>query len=65
MPLKRCNKSGQSGWKWGDQGTCYVYNPDSKQSETIARKKAISQGVAIGEYFREAIEKIWKFRNKH
>ena len=40
MPLKRCQSEGESGWKWGDSGHCYV-GPDAKA-------KAIAQGVAIG-----------------
>lgn len=40
MPLKRCSSNGQSGWKWGDSGKCYV-GPDAKA-------KAVAQGVAIG-----------------
>lgn len=40
MPLKRCQKNGIDGWKYGDQGTCYTGSG--------AKKKAIRQGVAIG-----------------
>ena len=39
MPLKRCTKDGKSGWKYGDQGVCYV-GPDAKE-------KAIRQAIAI------------------
>lgn len=39
MPLKKCSKDGESGWKYGDSGTCYT-GPDGK-------KKAIKQGLAI------------------
>jgi hypothetical protein len=39
MPLKRCTKDGQQGWKWGDQGVCYI-GPG-------AREKALKQGRAI------------------
>jgi hypothetical protein len=40
MPLKRCQKDGKSGWKWGDSGKCYTGEG--------GKKKAIAQGVAIG-----------------
>lgn len=39
MPLKKCSKDNESGFKWGDSGTCYT-GPDGK-------KKAIKQGIAI------------------
>lgn len=39
MPLKRCSLKGQSGWKWGEKGSCYT-GKDGK-------KKAIKQGVVI------------------
>ena len=42
MPVKECQINGQKGYKWGDQGKCYV-GRDAKQ-------KAINQGIAIGEY---------------
>ena len=41
MPLKRCQANGKSGWKWGNKGKCYT-GPGAK-------KKAIKQGVAMGE----------------
>lgn len=39
MPLKRCQRNGKKGWKWGDSGKCYI-GPGAKQ-------KAIKQGIAI------------------
>jgi hypothetical protein len=46
MPLKECQINGESGYKWGDQGKCYV-GEDAKQ-------KAIKQGLAIDkDYFAE------------
>lgn len=42
MPIKRCSIDGKSGYKWGDEGKCYT-GPDAK-------KKAIKQAIAIGEY---------------
>lgn len=42
MPIKECQINGESGFKWGDQGKCYT-GPDAK-------KKAIAQGIAIGDF---------------
>jgi len=39
MPLKRCQKDKKLGWKWGDEGTCYV-GPNAKEN-------AEKQGRAI------------------
>ena len=39
MPLKRCSKDGQEGWKWGDEGHCYI-GPNAKEN-------ALKQGKAI------------------
>jgi hypothetical protein len=41
MPTRRCTRNGQRGWKWGDQGKCYI-GPGAKE-------KAVRQGVAIRE----------------
>jgi len=47
MPLKRCQENNQRGWRWGDEGKCYV-GPDAKE-------KALQQGRAIGEYEEDEI----------
>ena len=47
MPLKRCEEEGQRGWKWGDTGKCYLYSDE--ESEKAARKKALAQGIAMGD----------------
>lgn len=39
MPIKRCTIKGESGYKFGDQGTCYP-GPEGKV-------KAAKQGIAI------------------
>lgn len=48
MPVKNCQLEGQPGYKWGDQGKCYTYDPSSDSSKRRARQKAINQGLAIG-----------------
>lgn len=50
MPIKSCQFEGQPGYKWGDQGKCYTYDPESERSQKSAKRKAIRQGVATGEF---------------
>ncbi len=50
MPLNRCEDDGRPGWKWGDTGTCYVYTAGDEASEAAARKKAMGQAAAMGEF---------------
>lgn len=49
MPVQSCSENGKPGYKWGDAGKCYTYNPDSESSKAAAKKKALSQGIAIGD----------------
>ena len=39
MPVKKCSSDGESGYKWGNKGTCYTGKD--------AKKNAIKQGIAI------------------
>ncbi len=48
MPVKSCQISNEPGYKWGDQGKCYAHD-GSEESKKEAKKKAIAQGVAIGD----------------
>jgi HK97 family phage prohead protease len=50
VPLKRCQDDGKPGWKWGDAGKCYVYTAGNEASEKAARKKAMAQAAAMGEF---------------
>jgi len=50
MPLKRCETDGKPGWKWGDEGKCYPYTAGNEESEKAARKKALAQAAAMGEF---------------
>jgi hypothetical protein len=52
MPLKKCQTNNEPGWKWGD-GFCYRYDPNSKSSETRARKRALAQALAQGYFIEE------------
>lgn len=49
MPVNECQLDGEPGVKWGDAGTCYTYDPDNEQSRKDAVKKALAQGIAIGD----------------
>ena len=49
MPIKECQSDKDPGFKWGDSGKCYTYDPKNEGSKRHARKKATSQGIAIGD----------------
>lgn len=49
MPVNECSVDDEPGVKWGDAGACYTYNPDDEQSRKDAVKKALAQGIAIGD----------------
>ncbi len=49
MPLNICEINGNQGYKWGSNGRCYQHN-GTERSKALAKKKAIAQGVAIGDY---------------
>lgn len=46
MPVKSCTLDGKPGFKWGDSGKCYTYDPKSETSKKNAEKKAYVQGIA-------------------
>ena len=48
MPIKSCQLNGNQGFKYGDSGTCYTYNPTSASSKAHAKQKAINQALASG-----------------
>lgn len=50
MPIKECQDNGKPGLKWGDSGKCYTYTPKDAVSRNKAKKDAIKQAIAIGEY---------------
>lgn len=49
MPVNSCSDNGKPGYKWGDAGKCYIYNPNNESSKASAKKKALAQGIAIGD----------------
>ena len=50
MPVKECQDRGKPGLKWGDSGKCYTYTPKDEGSRNRAKKKAIVQGIAVGDF---------------
>lgn len=47
MPMQRCSKGGKPGFRWGNEGVCYTYDPKSEASRNTAKRKAFNQGIAI------------------
>lgn len=58
MPVKKCEKDGKPGYKWGDSGACYTYTSGNEQSRKNAKKKAHKQGAAIENVVGES--EFWK-----
>lgn len=56
MPLKSCQSDKNPGFKWGDAGKCYTYEPKNEGSIRNARKKATAQGIAIGDIKLEGLK---------
>jgi hypothetical protein len=50
MPLKNCEENRKPGYKWGDEGKCYTYTPNNDGQQRNAKKSAILQGIAIGDF---------------
>ena len=55
MPVKECQDNGKPGFKWGNEGKCYVYDPKNEGSKRNAKKKATAQGLAIGDIKLEGL----------
>jgi len=49
MPVNSCSENGRPGFKWGNAGKCYLYTANDENSKREARKKALAQGLAIGD----------------
>jgi hypothetical protein len=71
MPVQQCQANGKPGYKWGESGHCYTYEPGSEIGRAMAKNKAEAQGQAIhaqqhakikedDEHIRKVIE-----RNNH
>lgn len=35
MPIKPCQRNKKKGWKWGDNGKCYI----GKNAKTLAKRQ--------------------------
>lgn len=47
MALQHARDNGLPGYRWGDSGKVYTYNPDDPASQQKARQEALKQGQAI------------------
>lgn len=47
MPVKKCEKDGKPGYKYGDEGKCYTYEKGNEEERKKAKEKAFKQGAAI------------------
>lgn len=56
MPIRQCRIDNKPGYKWGQVGKCYDYNPNDEESKYQAKRSAISQGIAIGDFEAIAIQ---------
>jgi hypothetical protein len=50
MPVRECQENDKPGYKWGEQGKCYTYNPDNEGQRRKAKQNAIIQGYAVGDF---------------
>lgn len=48
MPIMECQVNGKPGFKYGQSGKCYTHN-GTEEGIKSAKKKAIKQGLAMGE----------------
>jgi hypothetical protein len=55
-PVQECQENNKPGYKWGTQGKCYIYTKDNMKSKNEAKRKAIVQGIATGEYSFEGVK---------
>lgn len=46
MPIISCELDGKPGYKWGDSGKCYTFNPGDTDGMLAARARASAQGTA-------------------
>jgi hypothetical protein len=56
MPVKECQSENKPGFKYGDSGKCYTYDPKNVGQRNNAKKSAILQGIAIGDFQGEGLK---------
>lgn len=47
MLIIDCKENNNPGYKYGEEGTCYIYNPNDQVSKQNAYDKAKAQGKII------------------
>ena len=47
MPTLSCEKDGSPGFKWGPDGVCITYDPNSEISKIKARERVRKIGIAV------------------
>jgi hypothetical protein len=47
MPIKNCQENKLPGYKWGDKGKCYTYDPKDETARKAAYEKVLKQMKAI------------------
>jgi hypothetical protein len=50
LPIQSCQSENKPGFKYGDSGKCYTYDPKNIGQKNKAKKSAILQGIVIGEF---------------
>jgi hypothetical protein len=65
IPVHECTLDGKPGWQWGDQGTCYTFDPGSEASRNEAKRKAHVQQYAAEQNGAKSIVAEKSFTVKH
>lgn len=47
MPVQKCQSGGKPGFKWGQRGKCYTYEPGNTTARKEAKRRAYVQGYAV------------------
>ena len=47
MPINSCQLENKPGFKWGDSGHCYTYDPEKPESQKRARRQCLLQARAV------------------
>lgn len=58
MPVRRTTSNGKPAYQYGKSGTKYTYTAGNEDSRERAKKKAITQGLAIQQSQRRAGRRV-------
>lgn len=47
MPVQKCQSGSKPGFRWGQAGKCYTYEPGNSTARKEAKRKAYVQGYAV------------------